>query len=152
MHPSPFQSVKIIDGCERWDLLQHILFYRLFCRISFPCKDPWNLNAKWCTCVDTNEGFIVSVKNQVGNTRNSRNMQSQISTITIRINLNPGTTSFNLATSLACSEGVPLTDISIARVSRLDSFTNCPIDISLDIPITKILGEGKKMLGAPQLK
>ena len=116
------------------------MFYRLFCRISFPCQDPWNLNAKWYTCVDTGEGFIVRVKNQIGAARSSRKMHSQISTITIRIiNLSPGATSFNLATSLACSEGVPLTDISIARVSRLDSFTNCPIDISLDIPITKIL-------------
>ena len=151
MHPSPFQSDKINDGCERLDLLYHQSinkFYRLFCRISFPCQDPWNLNAKWYTCVDTGECFIVCVKNQIGTARSSRKMHSQISAITIRIiNLSPGATSFNLAASLACSESVPHTNISIAYVSILGSFTNCSIDVSLDIPITKILRKELKLAG-----
>ena len=73
-------------------------------------------------------------------------MDSQVPTITIRIvNLSPGTASFDLAACLACSEGIPHTYVTIAEVAILCPLANCPIDISLDIPVTKILEERIKL-------
>ena len=67
-------------------------------------------------------------------------MNSQVPAIALGIiRLSPGATSFDLAARRACCEGVPHTDVTIAEVSVLSPLAYCPIDISLDVPITKIL-------------
>ena len=116
------------------------MHYRLIWWIGFPCKNPWKLNSKWCTRVNTCKSLIICIQDQVGASSCERESDCQVSTVTLRVGeLSPCTTSFYLASRLLCSEGVPNTNVTISQICILCPLTNSSIDISLNIPVPKIL-------------
>ena len=122
--------------------------YRLLRRISFPCQNPRELNSKWCAGVDTCKGLIVCVQNEVRAPWCSREGNCQVPTVTLGVSkLTPCATSLYLATRLASSEGVPHTNITISQVCVLGPLTHSSIDVSLNIPVTKILKDSNGSVG-----
>ena len=116
------------------------MHYRLIRWIGFSSKNPWKLNSKWRTRVNTCKGLIVCIQNKVRTPWCARECDCQVPTVTLRVGkLTPCTTSFYLATRLASSEGVPHTNVTIPKVCILCPLTHSSIHISLNIPVSKIL-------------